>query len=268
MTTSTAIEAAPAVTDHSIGGLLERAAAWPLTLLRGLGEVYRRGLTLPLAAPAIAAIVVLPEAVQHVAEIQLGMFASREAFMAHADGWARMSFGYVKIAALFLCILASARFVYCGSVRGALLMPRRDLGRTILALAIGLAASLPAEWAAQTGQPPPVYWPVVTASWGLSLLLLVYLLGALLGDREMTLRTAFTRGCKVLPPLAIFVLAAFWPASTLHTSAHKFALGADPLLVWTIMAGDTLLVGVLATLIGSALAVSYRLGAGAPAKAP
>jgi hypothetical protein len=247
---------------------MQRAASWPLTLLRGLGEVYRRGLRLPLAAPAIAAIVVLPEAVQHVAEIQLGMFASREAFMAHADSWARMSFGYVKIAGLFLCILASARFVYCGSVRGALLMPGRDLVRTLFALAIGLAASLPAEWAAQTGQPPYVYWPVVTVSWGVSLLLLVYLMGALLGDREMTLRTAFTRGWKVLPPMAILTLAAFWPASALHTYAHKLALGIDPLLVWTIMAADSLLVGVLAALIGSALAVSYRLGGAARAKAP
>jgi hypothetical protein len=212
--------------------------------------------------------VVLPEAVQHVAEIQLGMFASREAFMAHADGWARMSFGYVKIAGLFLCIFLSARFVYCGTVRGALLMPRRDLGRTLFAFAIGLAASLPAEWAAQTGQPPFVYWPVVTLSWGVSMLLLVYMIGVLIGDREMTLRTAFTRGWKVLPPLAILTLAAFWPAATLHTSAHKLALGAEPLLVWTIMAADSLLVGVLAALIGSALAVGYRLGAGARATPP
>jgi hypothetical protein len=268
MTTTTAIEAVPAVTHRSTGALLNRLSAWPRTLLRGLREVYGRGLMLPLAAPAIAAIVVLPEAAQHVAEIQLGMFASKEAFMAQADGWPRMGFGYVKIAALFLCILLSARFVYCGSVRGALLMPRRDLGRTLFALAIGLAASMPAEWAAQTGQPPYVYWPVVTASWGVAVLLVVYLLGALLGDREMTLRAAFTRGWKVIPPLAILMLAAFWPASTLHSLAHKLALGADPLLVWAIMAADSLLVGILAALIGSALAVSYRLGADAQAKAP
>jgi hypothetical protein len=268
MTTTTANEAAPAVLDHGTAGLLKLASAWPLTLLRGVGEVYRRGVMLPLAAPAIAAIVVLPEAVQHVAEIQLGMFASREAFMAHADGWPRMSFGYVKIAALFLCILVSARFVYCGSVRGALLMPRRDLGRTLFALAIGLAASLPAEWAAQTGRPPFIYWPVVTLSWAVSLLLLVYLIGVLLGDREMTLRNAFTRGWKVLPPLAILTLAGFWPASMLHTWAHLLALGAEPVAVWTIMVADSLLVGVLAALIGSALAVGYRLGAGAPATTP
>ena len=252
---------------HSDNSLLRRAGAWPLAVLRGLGEVYRQGLTLPLAAPAIFAIVVLPEAVQHVAEIQLGMFASKEAFMASADGSTRMGFGYAKIAGLFLCIFAAARFVHCGTVRGALLIPRRDIGRILFAFAIGLAASLPAEWAAQTAQPPHIYWPVVTASWTLSILLLVYLIGALIGDREMTLRAAFARGWKVLPILAIFIVAAFWPVGMLHTYAHKLALGADPALVWTLMAADSLLVGFLATLLGSALAVSYKMGAVAKPRA-
>jgi hypothetical protein len=106
---------------------------------------------------------------------------------------------------------------------------------------------------------------VVPASWLLSFLLLVYLIGAVLGDRAMTLRAAFTRGWKVLPLLALLVVAAFWPASMLHAYAHKLALGAHPALVWMLMAADSLLVGLLATLTGSALAVSYRVGTAAKA---
>ena len=255
--TTTAIEAAPPAPR-----LLSRAAGWPLTLLGALAEVYRKGALLPILAPAIFAIVVLPEGAQHVVEIELGMFASKEAFIANAADSTRMAFGAVKIAGLVLCMLLTARFWHTGSVRAAMLMPPRDLGRTIFAAAIGYAASLPAEWAATTQQPPFVYWPVVAASWLVSFLLLVYLIGALLGDREMTLRAAFTRGWKVLPLLALLVVAAFWPASMLHAYAHKFALGGSPALVWTVMAADALLVGLMAALTGSAMAVSYRIGRG------
>ena len=261
MTTTKANEAAAAV-HQSIGALVRRAAAWPIRLLGALAEAYRKGFTTAWAAPAIFAIVVLPEAAQHVVEIQLGMFASKAAFIANAPDPLRMGFGAVKIAGLILCMLATARFWHCGSVRAALLMPPRDLGRTVFALAIGFAASLPAEWAATTHQAPHIYWPVVTASWLLSFLLLVYLIGALLGDREMTLRATFTRGWKILPLLAVLAAAAFWPASVLHAYAHKLAIGAAPALVWTLMAGDALLVGLMATLTGSALAVSYRAGGG------
>jgi CDP-diglyceride synthetase len=237
-------------------------------LLRALGEVYRKGGALPFAAPAIFALAVAPEAVQHAAEIELGMFASREAFIAKSNDPARMIFGGIKVAGLVVCILLTARFWHCGTLGRALRMPARDLGRTLLAIVLSLAASLPAEWAAQSGQPPQIYWPMVAASWLLSFLTLAYLLGALLGDRQMTLRTSFTSSWKLLPTLALLTVAAFWPASTLHSYAHKLALGLDPVLVWTIMAADSLLVGLLAALLGSALAVSYRLGGGGQAKAP
>jgi hypothetical protein len=261
MTTTTVNEAAGAVagTDYS---LLKRAAAWPLALLRALAEVYRSGLMLAVVAPAIFAIAVLPEAAQHVAEIQLGMFTSREAFIAHSFNSTRMMFGGFKVAGLFLCIFAAARFVHFGTVRAAVRMPWRDVGRTLFAAAIGFAASLPGGWATRTAQPPEIYWPAHVASWVLSTLLLVYLIGALLGDREMTLRASLTRGWKVLPPLMLLGVAAFWPATTLHSYLHKVAIGAEPALVWTLMAADSLLIGLLGTLLGSALAVSYRLGRG------
>lgn len=266
MTTATIANetAAAAAAAPNVASPLRRAAAWPLALVRGLRDVYRHGLRMPFAAPAIIAIAVIPQALQHVAEIQLGMFASKEAFMAQAGGSTRLVFGGGKVAGLFLCIFAAARFVHCGSTGEALRMSGRDLGRSLFALLIGLAASLPAEWAARTGQPPHIYWAVVPASWLLSFLLLSYLIGALLGDRTMTLRAAFTRGWKLLAPLAILTVAAFWPATTLHTYAHKLAIGGTPALVWALMAADSLLVGLLAALLGSALAVSYRFAGGNP----
>ena len=242
--------------------VLRRAAGWPAAVLRGLVDVYRAGLTLPVLAPAIFAIAVLPEAAQHVAEIQLGMFTSREAFIANSAHPIRMAFGALKVAGLLLCVLAAARFVHIGTVRGALRMPWRDVGRTVFALAVGFLASLPTEWATRTGQPPEIYWPVMAVSWATSFVLIVYLVGALLGDREMTLKASFTRGWRAVPALVVLGVAAFWPASMLHSYAHTLAIGAAPAFVWALMTVDALLVGLLATLLGSALAVSYRMGGG------
>lgn len=261
MMTTTMMDEAAVTAHRDRPAFMKRVASWPLALLKALRDVYRAGLSMPVAAPAVFAIALLPEAAQHVAEIQLGMFASKEAFMADAGNSTRMAFGAVKVAGLFLCIFAAARFVRFGSVRRALLLPRRDIGRTLLGFVLVIASSVPAEWAARTGQPPEVYWPMVSASWLLSFLLTVYLLGALLGDREMTLRAAMTRGWRVLPLLAILTVAAFWPAMTLHIHAHKIAIAAAPAVLWGLMAADSLIVGLLATLVGSALAVSYRAAA-------
>jgi len=239
-----------------------RAASWPLALLRAVAEVHRKGFLAFALAPAIVAMVVLPEAVQHVVEIKLGMFGSLEAFRANGADPLRMGLGYLKIAGLILCALATARFWHVGGVKKALLMPPRDLGRSVFALVIGFIVSLPLEWSLRTAQPPLIHWPVTVLSWTLSLLLFVYLIGALFGDRGMTLRTAFTRGWKVVPLLAVLILVSFWPASQLHMLSHKLALGKAAVVVWALMLGDALLVGLLATLTGSALAVAYRLGVG------
>ena len=61
-------------------------------------------------APLIPLIAILPEFVQHVWEVNAGMFASKAAFNAHAMDPERWQFGYFKIAGLVLSILAAARF--------------------------------------------------------------------------------------------------------------------------------------------------------------
>ena len=47
---------------------------------RALVDLYPKGLSLFWLAPAVMGLVVIPEFLQHVVEIRLGMFDSREAF--------------------------------------------------------------------------------------------------------------------------------------------------------------------------------------------
>jgi hypothetical protein len=232
---------------------------WIAEVGRAVAEVYRKGFTLILAAPAVAAIAIVPEFVQHVAEIQLGMFASRDAFVALQADPARMAFGVAKVAGLVLCMLAAARYWACaGSVKRTFAMPLKDVGRTLFALALNLVVSLPQVLTKAAGLPTMLEYAIVAASWILSLLLLAYAVGAVIGDREMSLARSLRRGWRFVPWIALLGAVAYLPAFALHMGAHWLAIGASAPVVWLVMALDALVVGLLATLVGSALYVAYR----------
>jgi hypothetical protein len=232
---------------------------WIAEAGRAVAEVYRKGFTLILAAPAVAAIAIVPEFVQHVAEIQLGLFASREAFAALGMDPTRLAFGAVKVAGLIVCMLAAARYWACdGSLKRTFAMPMKDVGRTLFALALNLVVSLPQVLTEKAGLPAALEYPIVAASWILSLLLLAYVVGAVIGDRDMTIARSLKRGWRFLPLLILLGAIAYLPPFALHMGAHWLAIGASEPIVWLVMALDALVVGLLATLVGSALYVAYR----------
>ena len=77
---------------------------------RALARLYPMGFSLLWKAPLVLALVVVPEFLQHIAEIQLGMFGTRAQAAAVADHPTRMAFGALKIAGLVLTFFAAARF--------------------------------------------------------------------------------------------------------------------------------------------------------------
>jgi hypothetical protein len=213
-----------------------------------------------IAAPALLGIAILPELVQHVVEIQLGMFASPEAFRAHANDGLRWGFGYAKIAGFVLAILMSARFWALGSVRRALLVPPGTLLRVILVCAAIYALSLPFEWLNAQGAPLAANAPLQLIGIAIQAGGFLYLAGTLLGDPALRLRRTFTALLPAALVLALLVLLAYFPASALHIANHKLAMGQPAAIVWALMLFDSLLVGLFAALLGSALFVGYRTG--------
>ena len=77
---------------------------------QALARLYPMGISLVWKAPLVLALVVVPEFLQHVAEIQLGMFDSKARAIAVANDPTRWAFGYAKIAGLVLAFFAAARF--------------------------------------------------------------------------------------------------------------------------------------------------------------
>ena len=230
----------------------------PLTRAgQALVRLYPMGISLLWKAPLVLALVVVPEFLQHVAEIQLGMFDGREAARAAADDPLRWAFGYAKIAGLVLTFIAAARFWWTRQHGGHWANPRQIAwGRLLLGLFLFIGIPiLPDLFKAQIE--PWLYQALV---WGLSLIMLpmlFLLLAGLFGDRATPVAAMWRRAWPWLILTLLLAVLAFMPAQWLHGMNHKWALGAVPVVVWALMIFDSVLVGLLAGLTGTAFYLGY-----------
>lgn len=215
-------------------------------------EVVRDGLRIWFLAPLIPMLVVLPEFLQHIAEINLGMFDSRETAIELGDNSTRMAFGYVKLAGLLLAILGTIRFW------GAWRTDQRwwDLSSVvwrIVCLSIALIAltSLPqAVLGDSVGEDAA---QLVGMGLALATLpLIVLLVRGLSGDRSSTLLEMFRNGWFASIRILAFATLVWLPLQFVHGKNHDWAYGASELVVWSLMIFDSIVVGLLATMAGTA----------------
>ncbi len=215
------------------------------------------GVSLLWKAPLVLALVVVPEFIQHVVEIQLGMFGTKAETRAAADHPTRMAFGYLKVAGLVLTFFAAARF-WAARRRRILWYKLSDIawGRFALGLLLfGLVPAAPALMEAQIGKAN-----ADAAGIFLTILLLptlFLLLAGLFGDRSTSVRAMWIHSWPWALLIALLLVLAFVPAQWLHGMNHKWAFGAHPVIVWSLMIFDSLLVGLLAGLTGTALFLGY-----------
>lgn len=224
---------------------------------RALLGLYPNGLSLLWLAPGILALVVIPELAQHVAEIRLGMFDSTEDFRAHQFDASRMAFGYAKVAGLLAAILAAARY---RMVRGSdrRWWDLRDVawGRLALGFLVFLAiGSLPGLLPERMDRMP---YQALSWAWMIATLPGLFLmLAGLAGDRETPLKAMWTTAWPWIVLALLLAAVGFGPAAWLHQMNHDWASGAGPVLLWSLMVWDSLLVGLLAALAGTGLGLGY-----------
>lgn len=234
--------------------MLKRAV---LTFWQSLTSTYWRGFAAFALAPLAIALVVVPEFAQHVVEIQGGMFDSREAGRAFANDPQRWAFGYVKLTGLALAFLATARFWWTRENGGRWWrLDEIAWGKFVLGLLLFLG--LPSPIVLLEGRIDPFVFEV--AKWTLSVVTLPFVfltLAGLFGDRTITFRRVITRSWPWLPLLIVLLVAAFAPPQLLHGLLHKWSIGQPKALVWALMALDSLVVGLLASLTGAAFHAGY-----------
>jgi hypothetical protein len=219
-----------------------------LTLIwHSLIEQYRKGFALFVVGPIVLVLIVIPEFAQHIVEIQIGMFDSRQAAKALSSDSTRMAFGYVKIAGLVLTFFAAARFWWTRENGGKWWDLRQMRWANFLigaALFVGIGM-LAEPFKAYLTATPFMLLQIFFSL--LSLPMLFYALSGLFGDASLTIKQAMTRSWAYLPLLLILLGAGFAPAQILHGMNHG----------WALMIFDSLVVGLLASLVGSAMYVAY-----------
>ncbi|RDC60769.1 hypothetical protein HME9302_01985 [Alteripontixanthobacter maritimus] len=217
----------------------------------------RDGFALWWLAPLVPLIVVIPEFVQHIAEIELGMFASAAAFSELAQDPTRLMFGSLKLIGLLLAILAALRF-FGAREQG---LPWWNLhgvlwGRLLVSLVLLGLAGVPGMVMGESfGTLPRQLVDIVLTI--ATLPLLTWLVSAIIGDREMTFARIWTAGWLPALRIAVFMAVVFAPLQLLHMALHDWALGAASWLVWALMVFDAAVVGLMATMVGSAAYHGY-----------
>ena len=220
-------------------------------------EQYRKGFALFIVGPLVLALIIIPEFAQHVVEIQIGMFDSREAGKALSNDPTRWAFAYVKLAGLALTFFAAARFWWTREHGGIwwdlrqMHWPNLLIG-TVLFVGIGMVAEPFGAYLAAT---PFMLLQIFFSL--LSMPMLFYALSGLFGDATVTIKQVMTKSWTYLPLLLLLLAAGFAPAQYLHGMNHAWAFGQHPALVWALMIFDSLVVGLLASLVGSAMYVAY-----------
>lgn len=237
--------------QRSAGSAYDTVMSRVAAFFRTYPQIAAGGVALMRAAPAIALLAAVPEFLQHIVEIQLGMFASPAAFKALAADPLRMQFGAVKLIGFTAALFAAALF-FANRITPWRRISRETRPRLWLALALNLATIAAAVWIPQLQAPvPQAIVSLATAP------LLIYFAGALFGDRTMDLRAAYTRGWLILARMAAFILPFFVGGQLLHRFNHTLALGQPPAVVWVLMAWDALWLAVMACWVGAALGLGY-----------
>ena len=222
------------------------------------------GISLLWKAPMVLALVIVPEFIQHIVEIRIGMFESRDAFAALANDPTRMGFGYAKLTGLVLTFIAASRF-WGARERGVKWYGLSDIDWRRFGLGFllfGLLPAAPALVESQIGETnAQILGMVMTA---LLLPALFLMLAGLFGDRTTPARDMWRRSWTWAILTIGLLLLAFMPAQWLHGMNHHWAMGAHPAIVWALMIFDSILVGLLAGLSGTALYLGYAAFRGQP----
>lgn len=228
-------------------------------LMKRFIEALWDGFRIWWLAPLVPLLAVLPEFAQHVVEIQIGMFESRTAAVALAGDSTRMAFGAAKVAGLLLAIAAAVRF-WATRGTGTPWYSLRGIrwGWLALAVALMIATSLP-EWLLMGRVSPNVELAITLAITLITLPLITLFAGALIGDPALNLRRAFTHGWWPALRMVLFAAVTWIPLFVLHGLNHDWAFGAPDAVVWALMVFDSLVVGLLAVMAGTAFHHGYAL---------
>lgn len=218
-----------------------------MSFVNALGAAHRDSLLFLLACPALAAVPVMVELIQHIVEVHLGMYDSLAAAKAADDHPIRMAFGFAKVLSLTLAGYWVMRWLAWRDPALAGRWDRQAVGlfAGVLAYHSVMAAVqlfvLPRTGAALAGGfvVGAIFGPLL-AAWGVAAPLGNPVIGPRASIRVMAPRFFWSLS---------FMLVSILPLMVVHYALGAAAILGPKLLLWPALVADALVVGWMAALM-------------------
>lgn len=233
-----------------------------------LREIFVRAGRYALLCPLLFLVPVAIEMVQHIVEIRGGMYVDAAGMRAAGNDMTRLAVGHIKVIALFLTGYWAARFLVFGDDAAA---ARRIDGRALRLFVPVMAWGL--FWliaiqdgpliAAAAGVPSAtsavILLGVMVASLFFEPLLSAWKTAAAAGNPAIGFMRSIRLTRAIYGRAIALSLLSMLPMMVAHYAIALFAVGQAPVVVWVLMAVDSVLVGYLGvTMIASSYVIARR----------
>ena len=238
-------------------------------LVVAIGMGYRASTQLFFGALALWLVPAIFELLQHVVEWKLGMFSVGDRVEPGFETHMRMGFGYMKVGAIALCVYFVPRFFYQGrNWRQILSIDATFLRGAVVVLGtfgVSLSVAVGGNWIVSvvlTGEsvPQQLLGQILGLLMSIPLMAVIpWGVGLIAGDSSITLRRSIdAMHGRWLWAFVLFISCIF-PAMILHMYLNVIARGADPGPLGLVLLLDSVVVGCIAILMGSAYWTIYRI---------
>lgn len=221
-----------------------------------LVATLRDSVRLFVLAPLILVLVVAVEFAQHVAEMRLGMFADADAFNRQSLDPARLQWGYAKVATMSVAVFLSSR-VWVNLREGKPWWSLASIAWRPFLLGFVLTTLLSIPLLPGLGVPPALAAPLTLVVYIVTLPLLVLMMAGILGDRTASVFGVYRSGWGIGLRILLLMAIGFVQMQALHLWNHLLAVGSHPVVLWLLLAWDSLLVGLMAAFLGTATHHGY-----------
>lgn len=226
-----------------------------MTRLKAFGRLFvatlSDSLRLFALAPLVLLAVVAIEFAQHVAEARLGMFADAEAFNRQSLDPARLQWGYAKVATMSVAVFLASR-VWVNRREGKPWWSLASIAWRPFLIGFLLTTLLSVPLLPGLAMPPALVAPLTVLVYIVTLPLLVLMMAGILGDSSASVAGVYRSGWGIGLRILLLMIIGFVPMQLLHLWNHLLAIEAHPVVLWLLLLWDSLLVGLMASFLGTA----------------
>ncbi|HAD18729.1 MAG TPA: hypothetical protein DCF81_17935 [Erythrobacter sp.] len=208
------------------------------------------------ALPWLFAAIVLWEFAQHVVEVRIGMFESRDMARLRNDNGLRMAFGWIKMTSIYVGAFFVIRH-FASQREGRVLAPLGTAALRFLPYVLYALVVFAAMFYARA-LVPEVHVTALRSALGLGQLLIEPLLmtwvvaAATDGRVANPLVSARRLGWLYGLALPLYILTRL-PFSLLHQQLNRLSIGEAGIQLWGLLALDSLVVGLIVAISPSAM---------------